>query len=163
MTNTGSKRPSPLLRLADRPEEMTFSHPLNPKSEMRGVSLSEAVGLRRVGLHLVRVPPGREANIYHSHACEEEFFYILSGRGVVELGDEEHEVGPGDFLGFTTPSVPHNLCNRFDEDLVYLVGGERKEAEIGDFPRLGKCVIRVGREASLVDRDHLEPFWKAAE
>src|SRR5207245_608704 len=27
----------------------------------------------------------------------------LSGRGIAEIGDEEVEVGPGDFMGFATP------------------------------------------------------------
>jgi uncharacterized cupin superfamily protein len=155
-----SESKKPFLCVADRPEEMTFSHPLNPNSEMCGLSLSEAVGLRRVGVNLVRIPPGKEANIYHSHVCEEEFFFILEGRGIVEVDGEEHEIGPGDFLGFPTPAVPHQLRNPFQEELVYLAGGERKEAEIAEFPKLGKHVIRVGRSAHVVDSDKLEPFWK---
>jgi uncharacterized cupin superfamily protein len=50
--------------------------------------------------------------------------------------------------------------NDFDEDLVYLVGGERREMEIAEFPKLGKTVLRVGREAKVVDNDHVEVFWK---
>jgi uncharacterized cupin superfamily protein len=157
------KDPYPLVRVQDRPEERTFSHPINPRSEMRGVSLSDAAGLRRVGLHLVRVPPGKESNLLHAHTVEEEFYFVLSGRGVVELGDEEREIGPGDFLGFPTPSLPHLLKNPFDEDLVYLVGGERREVEIGTFPKLGKRVLRIGREALLVDEADLRPFWKPEE
>ncbi len=71
--------------------------------------------------------------------------FMLSGRGVAEIDGGEHEVGPGDFMGFPTPSVAHHLRNDSDDDLVYLVGGERKEMEIAEFPRLGKVVIRVGR------------------
>ena len=154
-----AKNPHPLIREADRPAEHSGAHPLNPNSEMHGVSLSELVGLRRLGLHSVRLPPGKESCIYHSHTTEEEFFYILSGRGVAEIDDEEYEVGPGDFMGFPTPSVGHHLKNPFDEDLVYLVGGERKSVEIAEFPRLRKKVIRDGREgAFMVDMDRLEPL-----
>jgi len=151
---------SALVRVQDRPAEQSFSHPLNPRCEMRGVSLSEIAGLRRIGIHLVRIPPGKEANLYHAHANEEEFYFILSGRGVAEIDGREHEVGPGDFVGCATPAVPHQLRNPHDEDLVYLVGGERKAVEIGDFPHLGKRVLRVGREAWIVDSDKLEPFGK---
>lgn len=86
---------------------------------------------------------------------------MLSGRGVIEIGDEEHEIGPGDFMGFPTPAVGHLLKNPVgDEDLVYLVGGERKEVEIATFPKLGKHVIRIGGAAKVVDSDKLEPFRK---
>jgi uncharacterized cupin superfamily protein len=130
---------------------------------MHYVSLGDDVGLERIGVHLIRVPPGKESCIYHAHAAEEEWIYILSGRGVAEIDDEEHEVGPGDFMGFPTPSVAHQLRNPFDEDLVYLVGGERRDMEVGEFPRLGKHAIRIGREAYLVDSAALEPFGRPNE
>ena len=159
MKATGSDKN--LIRASERPQEVTFSHPLNPRSEMRGFSLSDAVGLHRVGFHLVCIPPGKEANMYHAHTAEEEFYFVLSGRGVAEVDGVEHEIGPGDFLGFPAPSVPHQLRNPFGEDLVYLVGGERREMELGSFPRLGKRVLRVGREAWLIQDRELRPFWKA--
>jgi uncharacterized cupin superfamily protein len=157
------KEKQPLVKASSRPEEQTFSHPLNPESEMRAVSLSDAAGLRRIGVHLIRLAPGRESCIYHSHACEEEFLYILAGRGVAEIDGAEHEVGPGDFMGFPTPSVAHHLRNPFDEELVYLVGGERKEVEVGEFPGLGQHVLRVGTRAHLVATDDLKAFWPPEE
>ena len=159
------KAPHPLVRDVDVPREAEehFAHPLNPSSDIYGVSLSERVGLERLGIHRVRVPPGKEAFVYHSHTVEEEFLFILSGRGVAEIDGEELEVGPGDFMGFPTPSVPHHLRNPFDEDLVYLMGGERREVEIARFPRLGKHLLRTGGEAFLVDSRHLQLFWKGDE
>ncbi len=141
--------PSPtLVRAADhasaREAAWSFSHPFNPASQIDGVALSRLTGLERTGVNLARVPPGKEAFAYHSHATEEEWIYILSGRGIAEIDGAEHEVGPGDFMGFPTPSVAHHLRNPFDVELVYLVGGERRSAEIADFPRVGKRMIRVG-------------------
>ena len=152
----------PLVRAADVDDEglPRFAHPLNPASEVRGVSLGELSGLERVDVHLIRVAPGKEAFLYHTHLCGEEFLYVLSGRGVAEIGDDEHEIGPGDFLGFPTPSVAHHLRNPFDEDLVYLMGGERRAVEISDFPRLKKRLIRAGDEAHLVDWRDMPVFWK---
>ncbi|MEM9491829.1 MAG: cupin, partial [Myxococcota bacterium] len=68
------------------------------------------------------------------------------------------EVGPGDFMGFPTPSVAHHLRNPFDEELVYLSGGERKSMEIADFPRLGKRLLRVGSKVSITSTEGDEPF-----
>ncbi|MFW6198428.1 MAG: cupin domain-containing protein [Acidobacteriota bacterium] len=140
----------------DAMEEVRFRHPLNPKSGATFRSLSETAGLERIGFHLIRLGPGREANELHTHRFEEEFYYVLSGRGVLLAGDEEHEMGPGSFVGFPTPSEPHLMTNPFDEDLVYLVGGERNAFEIAEFPRHGKVMIRDGTEVLMVDREHVE-------
>lgn len=136
--------------------EVSARHPLNPKSQMHIRSLSQRAGLERLGLHIVRVPAGHESNEYHTHTYEEEFYYVLSGRGVATIDDDEFEVGPGWFLAFPAPSVPHVLSNPFEEDLVYLVGGERSPFEVGEFPRRGKVLIREPGRARVVDREALE-------
>jgi uncharacterized cupin superfamily protein len=127
-----------------RKHEGSISHPWNPKSEVHGVRLGLLTGLSRTGVSLARIPPGKESWVYHSHQCEEEWAYILSGRGRAEIDGVEVDVGPGDFLGFPTPSVAHHLWNPFAEDLVYLMGGESRDVEIADFPKLGRRLIRRG-------------------
>ena len=151
MDNPNTKRP--LFSASDRAAvpEASFSHPLNARSEIRGVSLGDATGLERLGVHLFRVGPGKESFPYHRHLGEEEFVYILSGRGVAEIDGRDYEVGPGDFMGFRTPSVAHALRNPFDEDLVYLSAGERRDIEIAQFPKLGKTMMRHGFRVSIVE------------
>jgi uncharacterized cupin superfamily protein len=133
----------------------TSRHPLNPKSLTLQRGLSRITGLARVGVTHVRIPPGQESFVYHSHEHEEEFLYVLSGRGIAEIGDSEFEVGPGDFMGFPTPSVGHHLRNPFAEDLVYLMGGERREMEVADFPRLKKRMYRSRNTVDIVDVEHV--------
>jgi uncharacterized cupin superfamily protein len=148
-----------LVRAAELagPEE-AFSHPWNPKSEVRGQRLGALCGLKRTGVNLVKLAPGKESFVYHTHTYEEEWIYILSGRGVAEIDGEEHEVGPGDFMGFATPSVAHHLKNPFDTELVYLVGGEAREFEVADFPKLGKRMIRQGAKIEIYPVDAARPF-----
>jgi uncharacterized cupin superfamily protein len=140
--------------------EVRFGHPLNPQSDVGLKPLSDAVGLQRIAIRQGRIPPGKESFIYHSHQHEEEFLYILSGRGIAEIQDAEFEVGPGDFMGFPTPGVAHHLRNPFDEDLVYLMGGESRDVEIGEFPKINKLSLynKQRQEAFIVDKDALEPF-----
>lgn len=157
------KRPSPLLRAGERTAEESYSHPLNPRSEIRGVSLGDAAGLERIGVLFIRVPPGKESLAYHLHHGEEEFIYVLSGRGIAEIDGQDHEVGPGDFMGFPTPSVAHLMRNPFDEDLIYLSGGERKPLEIADFPRDRKRMVRVGPRASIHPLDGSEAMGDLPE
>lgn len=40
----------------------------------------------------------KELELHESRIPAEEFYYILSGYGVVTVGDEEMEVGPGDLV-----------------------------------------------------------------
>ncbi len=148
-----------LLRAAEAVEHaQTFSHPWNPRSEIIGTQLARMVGLKRTGVSLVRVPPGKESFVYHSHQTEEEWIYILAGRGTARIDDVEYEVGAGDFMGFPTPSVAHHLTNAADADLVYLMGGEHHEVEIADFPDLGRRMLRRGNEIQVYDAAAAQPF-----
>jgi len=136
----------------------TFSHPFNPASSVEGFALSRIAGLDRAALNLMRVPPGKESFAYHRHAAEEEWVYILSGRGVAEIGDETFEVGPGDFMGFPAAGPAHHLKNPYAEELVYLAGGERRDVEIADFPRAGKRLLRVGEKIAVHDLESAAAF-----
>ena len=138
--------------------EESFSHPWNPKSQLIGVQLSRALGLKRTAVSIARMPPGKESFVYHSHRHEEGWLYILSGRAIAEIDGEELEVGPGDFIAFPTPSVPHHLKNPFDRDLVYLMGGENREFDIADFPRLGKRMVKSGEKFEVYDSSNAKPF-----
>lgn len=40
--------------------------------------------------------PAGAATDRHYHRCSEEFYYLLEGRGWMEISGEEREVGPGD-------------------------------------------------------------------
>jgi len=43
----------------------------------------------------------------HSHPTH-EFYYILSGRGIMKIGDEERTVGQGDLV-YTPPDTTHSI------------------------------------------------------
>jgi len=48
------------------------------------------------------------------------FFYVLEGRGLVEVGDETREVGP-DTLVESPSGIPHCWYNRGTQTLRFLV------------------------------------------
>lgn len=140
-----------LVRASERGEARAFRHPQNPASEVYLGALSRPAGLRRVAVVYTRLPPGRESFVHHVHLHDEEWMYVLSGRGVVELGDVEHEVGPGDFLGFPAGGPTHGLRSAPDAELVYVQGGDawtRSTIEIVDFPRLGLRKTFVGTRSA---------------
>jgi quercetin dioxygenase-like cupin family protein len=55
----------------------------------------------------------------HYHELAEEIVIVVSGRGVQEVGELAHEVGPGDIC-FIPRGVPHRITGTSDEDLVIL-------------------------------------------
>jgi uncharacterized cupin superfamily protein len=131
--------------------EFSFSHPWNPNSQIIGSQLGKMTGLQRAGVSIVKIPPGKESFIYHSHQREEEWIYVLSGKGKADIDGKEYEVNQGDFMGFPAPGVAHNLRNPFEIELVYLVGGENLDVEIADFPNLGKRMIRYPSKIEVFD------------
>ena len=141
-----------------------YTQRLNENSRLLRASLSRRAGMKRAHVSMGRIPPGKDSFAYHAHMLEEEWVYILSGRGVAEIDGVEHEVGPGDFMGFATPSVAHLLKNPFEEDLVYLMGGEDLPLDVVDYPKLGKRYLLMAGEGG-VDffelKEPIRPFERA--
>jgi uncharacterized cupin superfamily protein len=136
-------------------------HPFNDASEMRLVSLGDAAGLTRLGVHLIRIPPGKESFIPHAHSVQEEFVFVLEGAADAVLDGVRHPIGPGDFVGFPTDGVVHSIVSRGPGDLVYLTGGERSAVEVADMPSIGKTtVIRSGR-MTLFGEDGVQELTQA--
>ena len=115
--------------------------------------ISQATGLERQVVSLARLPPGNESFLPHAHTFQEEFVFILEGNGKAILGDEEHPVGPGDFVGYPCDGVPHQLRNDGDTDLVYLMGGERTPFEIAKFPSVDKVGVFTQEGVTMYDKD----------
>jgi quercetin dioxygenase-like cupin family protein len=66
------------------------------------------------------IPPGSGLPMHkHPHPVE-EFIYVLRGRGIETVGDEQREVGPGTAI-FIPPEVEHRIENTGDEMLLLLV------------------------------------------
>lgn len=56
----------------------------------------------------------------HSHSHDEEYYYIISGNGIMQLDDNEFEVGPGDITG-VFPGGKHSLKNSSTINMRILV------------------------------------------
>ncbi len=147
--NRKSPEPKDLLvtAAAAKAAEESFSHPLNPASELRGTTLSRLAGLERCGVNVIRVPPGKESFVHHVHLVDEEWMYVISGRGELRIGDERFAVGPGDFAGFPPRTHAHHRRNVGPEELEYLSGGEAVDYGVADIPELGLRLVHVGGEA----------------
>ena len=155
-----SKTENHVVRTSEIPPEQTFhfSHPLNQNSEMRIMPLSDRVGMKRLGISIGRITPGKEGFLPHSHAGQEEFIFILEGEGTLTIDDETVTVGPGDYAGFPTDGAVHHLENKGSADLVYLMGGERTPADVAYFPTIGKTGFWANGAMHFVDNDAVAAF-----
>lgn len=80
----------------------------------------ETTGVKQLSAWETTFPPGWELPLHTHPAPVEEFLYVLRGRGIERVADEEREVGPGSAV-FIPPDVPHGLRNTGDEMIVLLV------------------------------------------
>jgi len=146
-----------LLRAADIDAlaEQRHRHQFNDRAVRLTRTLGEPAGLERIGVHLVRLTSGHDSTQHHFHDADEEFLYVLSGRGIARIGDSEFEVGPGDFMGFPAPSPAHSLHNPFDDDLVYLMGGERSAVDAVHYPLIRRTMTKAHGKRQWVDWDDL--------
>ena len=64
------------------------------------ISLSDAIDLSQLEVHLVQVKPGKDTTEYHLHLYEDECVYILAGKGTVIIEGDCYPVGPGFSLVF---------------------------------------------------------------
>lgn len=124
--------------------EQALEQRLNPRSRFLDAWLAHAAGLARVGLSRGRIPPGGESFAYHAHHAEEEWLMVLSGRARARIDGQDVELGPGDFAAFPAPQAPHLMTNPYDEDCVYLYGGEPSRAsDVIRYPDLDKTYVLV--------------------
>lgn len=65
-----------------------------------------------------RVAPGKSVTM-HVHTGKAEYWVIVAGVGVVQVGDRSFEVRPGDVV-HTPPTIPHGLTATGSEPLVFL-------------------------------------------
>ncbi|KIJ38722.1 hypothetical protein M422DRAFT_33133 [Sphaerobolus stellatus SS14] len=149
------------------------SHPLDPTAHRLTVSLGDAVGLTQQGIHLTRIPTGEtRSTIPHWHSAEEEWFYILEGKGYAVIIDDtegtqrEVEVEKGDFLGFPGGFEARRFAHAFrsskEGELVYLCGGTRVDTDAVHYPDKDKVLLIHRRDGKtqgiLVGDANLKPM-----
>ena len=141
-------RPSCVIGVWDLPGE---KRPRNVAAEGIGAvvrSPGDAAGLTRMGVHLRTIEPGFAGTHRHFHTVEEEWSYVLSGRGTVRIGPLRIPVKAGHFVGFPPGPRPHHFIAAGEKPLILLEGGERRPKEDGG------CYVdarKLWREGAFVE------------
>jgi mannose-6-phosphate isomerase-like protein (cupin superfamily) len=87
-------------------------------SEVRSILDRTNSTARNQSLAEATIPPGM-ATDEHSHPQAEEMYYVLRGRGLMTLAEEQRAVGPGDGI-LIPPGTRHAIRNVGQESLVIL-------------------------------------------
>lgn len=115
-----------------------------------GKEAALAIGARELGYALVSLDPGKRSCPYHFHHAEEEMFHVLQGQGFLRQGDEEGEeeleLGPGDFIAFPPGTrIAHQFINRSDAPFVYLAVSTIIRSDVCEYPDSDKILFRQSR------------------
>lgn len=137
-------------------EGLSKVHFLNDNARRVNKSLGDLTGLTGFGFHLIEVPPGAESTEKHVHHFEDECVYVLDGQATAVIGDDEHAIGPGDFIGYRKGGLAHTIRNTGDGPLRCIVVGERLAHDVGDYPDQGKRIYRnAGLPWDVVDHENI--------
>ena len=75
-------------------------------------------GTENLAVTWVEGEPGSEQPL-HSHPANEQVYVIVGGRGVMTVGEETREVGPGTAI-LVPPDTPHSIRCVGDERLIFV-------------------------------------------
>jgi uncharacterized cupin superfamily protein len=131
-----------------------------------GKGISEALGRQPFSMDLkerhpfdveiTRIPPGKIPYPYHSHSAQWEFYYVLSGKGVVRHKDGMTPIESGDAFIFQ-PDEPHGFLNDGSQDLLLFVVADNPIGESAYYPDSKKWLVR-SPERRLMRGESLEYY-----
>lgn len=144
----------------DAYEGVAKTHFLNENAQRINKSLGDLTGLTGFGFHIIEVEPGHESTELHSHYYEDECVYILAGEAEATIGEIQHRVKQGDFIGYRAGGAPHKLKNIGNRILRCIVVGQRLPHDVADYPAKQKRIYRnPGMPWNLVDLNQVtEPI-----
>ena len=95
-----------------------------------GAPLAAKLGLTRIGIHHVRLLPGRRTSYPHAESAEEEFVFVLEGTPDAWIDGHLHRLAPGDAVGFPAGTgICHTFINNTESEVRLIVVGEPAKAE----------------------------------
>lgn len=126
-------------------------HPLDASAWRHQIPLGDVTGMTQLGVHLCRVAAGQTSTVVHWHSADDEWYYILEAApGALLLIHDaadpvavtrEEPLVKGDFLGFPKGVKNAHALRAGEGELVYLIGGTRKELDLCMYPERKKTLV----------------------
>ncbi len=113
------------------------------KSKLKTVLVGDAVGSERIYVNIDYVKPGAESVKYHSHSKQEEFYLIMSGKGILRIDGKEIDIKTGDVVSAPAgKDTGHQFINNSSEILQILDIGTREKDDIITYPDENVVLIK---------------------
>ena len=127
--STSKGRPPFIIQTRDV-LETTHRYPNSDEPMGPARAIGRAAGLRKIGLHVQRVPPGHRVSWPHAEEKEEEFVYVLDGEVDAWIDGVLHRMQAGDLAAFPAGTgICHTFLNNGQREATLLVGGEANQAD----------------------------------
>lgn len=111
----------------------------------RRKQLGAAAGGEQIGCSLIELPPGKRAWPRHAHSANEEAVVVLSGEGVLRLGDRELPLRAGCYAALPAGTGDaHQVVNTSEQPLRYLCISTMRHPEVVTYPDSGKVGVITG-------------------
>lgn len=116
-------------------------------SGVAGISrdIGAAIGSERIGVDVTEILPGKQSSYLHHHQSKEEFFYVLSGRCSIRIGEKIYELEAGDAVSRPAGTgIPHQFSNPFKEPCSVLMMGAmtgKGVEDIIEWPELKRRMV----------------------
>lgn len=109
------------------------------------IRLGKRLGGRLLGASIYELAPGEKSFPFHLHDANEELLLVLEGEVVLRAADGEHPMVPGDAELFQRgPSGAHQVINRSDEPVRFVIFSTMIEPEIAEYPDSGNIGVLAG-------------------
>ena len=113
------------------------------QSKMKTVSVGDFIGSEKIYVNIDYVKPGGESVKYHAHSMQEEFFLIMSGKGLLRMDGEEISIKTGDVISKPAgKDIAHHFINNSSEILQILDVGTLEKGDVATYPDENMVYIR---------------------
>src|SRR5436309_10302266 len=104
-------------------------------------ALPISLGARRLALNRTVLEPGSESAPPHCHAAIEETFVVLDGDGVVEVGEEAHELRAGSIVVRPAGTGVAHVFRAGEQGMTFLAFSDKAPGDMVFSPRSGKLPL----------------------
>jgi len=123
-------KPHFIAHWKDIEEPTAGSYPNSAEAMSFDAPFAKLFGLKRIGIHHERMPPGRRTSYPHAEKTEEEFVYVLEGTPDVWIDGQLHRLSEGEGVVFEPGTgISHCFINNSDSDVRLLVVGEHHRSD----------------------------------
>ncbi len=123
------------------PQEYMYDPDFNTK--LKTILVGDAIGCEKIYVNIDYVKPGSESVKYHSHSKQEEFYFIMSGKGILRIDEEEITIEKGDVISAPAgKDSGHQFINNSEEILQILDVGTREKDDIITYPHENVLYIK---------------------